>query len=316
MVSTMQETMARQPEDLRRLGQDTARVDEFAATLTGLRRVLVVGTGTSWHTAHQGAWFLQRAGVDARAMQSADFATDGPDLGQEDGVIGLTHTGAKRYTGEALDRARASGAVTLTVSAIGVTGADLETVERETSSAYTASHLGALYRMAQLAVALGADLGDLDAVADTVSTALAEGHPEIDAPERLVEFIGGGINQWTAAEAALKCRETAYVATEGHALEQFLHGPSVALHSSDTLVCFDGGGPWTTRLTEISDAARQSGVTVKVLSAQGLGEPLSVFPLTVAAQRIALGLAEALGTNPDSFGRDVPGREAWKQVPL
>jgi glucosamine--fructose-6-phosphate aminotransferase (isomerizing) len=33
-----------------------------------------------------------------------------------------------------------------------------------------------------------------------------------------------------------------------------------------------------------------------------------VFPLTAAVQRIALELAEALGTNPDSFGRDVPAR--------
>ena len=37
-------------------------------------------------------------------------------------------------------------------------------------------------------------------------------------------------------------------------------------------------------------------------------ELLSIFPLTTAVQRIALDLAESLGTNPDSFGRDLPGR--------
>ena len=35
-----------------------------------------------------------------------------------------------------------------------------------------------------------------------------------------------------------------------------------------------------------------------------------MFPLTAAVQRIALELAEQLGTNPDSFGRDVPVRAA------
>jgi glucosamine--fructose-6-phosphate aminotransferase (isomerizing) len=35
-----------------------------------------------------------------------------------------------------------------------------------------------------------------------------------------------------------------------------------------------------------------------------------VFPLTVAVQRIALEAAEQLGTNPDSFGRDIPVRAA------
>jgi glucosamine--fructose-6-phosphate aminotransferase (isomerizing) len=54
--------------------------------------------------------------------------------------------------------------------------------------------------------------------------------------------IGGGINQWTAAEGALKIRETAYVASEGLAVEQFLHGPRVALGGQDRLVALDGGG--------------------------------------------------------------------------
>jgi glucosamine--fructose-6-phosphate aminotransferase (isomerizing) len=33
-----------------------------------------------------------------------------------------------------------------------------------------------------------------------------------------------------------------------------------------------------------------------------------VFPLTAVVQRIALEAAERLGTDPDSFGRDVPAR--------
>jgi glucosamine--fructose-6-phosphate aminotransferase (isomerizing) len=41
-----------------------------------------------------------------------------------------------------------------------------------------------------------------------------------------------------------------------------------------------------------------------------------VFPLTVAVQRIALEAAETLGTNPDSFGRDVPGHQAWDRINL
>jgi glucosamine--fructose-6-phosphate aminotransferase (isomerizing) len=39
--------------------------------------------------------------------------------------------------------------------------------------------------------------------------------------------------------------------------------------------------------------------------------------LTVLVQRIALELAEALGTDPDAFGYDVPGRrEAWTALTL
>ncbi len=65
----------------------------------------------------------------------------------------------------------------------------------------------------------------------------------VKAPPRLLELTGAGPNQWTAAEGALKVRETSRVATEGLSVEQFFHGPSVAVDERDTLVCLDGGGP-------------------------------------------------------------------------
>jgi hypothetical protein len=42
----------------------------------------------------------------------------------------------------------------------------------------------------------------------------------------------------------------------------------------------------------------------------------SIFPLTVAVQRIALEAAEMLGVNPDAFGRDLPSRQAWDRLEL
>jgi hypothetical protein len=47
------------------------------------------------------------------------------------------------------------------------------------------------------------------------------------------------------------------------------------------------------------------------------GETLSIFPLTVIVQKIAAEAAETLGTNPDSYGRDLPGRDAaWSAIKL
>jgi glucosamine 6-phosphate synthetase-like amidotransferase/phosphosugar isomerase protein len=43
--------------------------------------------------------------------------------------------------------------------------------------------------------------------------------------------ISGGINQWTVAEGALNIRETVYMASEGLAVEQFLHGPCACRES-------------------------------------------------------------------------------------
>jgi glucosamine--fructose-6-phosphate aminotransferase (isomerizing) len=91
----------------------------------------------------------------------------------------------------------------------------------------------------------------------------------------------------------------------------------VATDGRDTLVCLDGGGPGAERLSAVAGAAETCGARVHVLSETTLAEPLSVFPLTVCVQRIALELAEQLGTDPDAFGYDVPGRkEAWTALTL
>ncbi len=306
-MSIMRATMDGQADELRRILSDAGGPDRAAERLAG-RRILLIGTGTSWHAANAGAWFLRAAGAEAWAVQGADAAMHGPRAGAGDGVILLSHRGTKRYTSAALADARANGAEVVTISGRGVEGADIETTEAERSSAFTASHTAAMLRVAQIAVAMGADLGPLTAVPDTVAAVLSGGETGIVAPDRLLEFAGAGINQWTAAEAALKVRETCYVATEGHSAEQLLHGPIVALGEADALVCLNGGGPGEARLQEVARSAESTGVTVQTITATYPSELLSVFPLTAAAQRIALELAEARGTDPDTFGKDLPSR--------
>jgi glucosamine--fructose-6-phosphate aminotransferase (isomerizing) len=315
MSSEMAEAIAAQPVELERLLGERDPVERCATRVAGRRGFVLAGTGTSWHAAEQGAWLLRRAGLDARAYQSADLALDSSTLGPDDVLIALTHTGSKRFTPQLIARARAAGTAVLQISARGAEGADLETVERERSSAYTVSHTAALLRLAQFATILGAELGDLDAVPAAASAAL-EKPLSVPLPARVLEFVGGGVNQWTAAEGALKIREAAYVAAQGLAVEQFLHGPSIALQAGDALVCLDGGGPWSERLAEVATAAERAGASAVRIRETGLGEALSIFPLTVAVQRIALQAAETLRTNPDSFGRDVPERGHWADVGL
>ena len=315
-ASAMRQTMDGQAAAMAGILADEAPVLAVAERLRG-RRVLAIGTGTSWHAACQAAMLLRAAGLDAWAAQSADAAVDGPLPGEDGALLVFTHTGAKRYTAQATQRARSRGAQIIQVSGVGVAGADLATVPRERSSAYTASHLGALLRAAQLARALGADLPGLGEVPAAVEHAYRARQDDRAAPPgRLMEFIGGGINQWTAAEGALKIREAAWVVSEGLGVEQFLHGASVALGPEDRLVCLDGGGAWSARIAEVAQAAEEAAVPVTRVADDRLGELLSIFPLTVAVQRIALEAAETLGVNPDTFGLDRPGHQGWDRLAL
>ena len=241
----------------------------------------------------------------------------GPRPTGDDGLILLSHRGTKQYTSQVLERARSAGSAVAVISALGAPGADIETVAPERSAAFTASHTAAMLRLAQLAVALGADLGPLDAVPGAVAKVVDGPAVAVEPPARSLELIGAGPNQWTAAEGALKVRETAYVAASGLGVEQYLHGPSVAVGASDTLVCLNGGGPGEERLAAVARSARSCGVTVHVIGAESPTELLSVFPLTAVVQLIAVEAAERLGTNPDSFGRDLPARaHALDDIPL
>ena len=316
MTSVMRATIWRQPEDLRSLLDDVAPVESQAERLRG-RRLVVVGTGTSWHAANHAVWLLRGAGLEATAIQAMDAAQYGLPIGEGDGVIVMSHRNTKRFSTEVLERERGAGSVPVVViGGQGSPGVDIETVEQERCAAFTASHLGALMRLVQLAVALGASSEGLDRISGAVEAAL-ERELGIEPPPRLLEFTGAGPNQWTAAEGALKVRETSRVATEGLSVEQFFHGPSVAIDGRDALVCLDGGGPGQERLLAVAHAAEQCGTRVHVLSETTLPEPLSIFPLTVLVQRIALELAEQVGSDPDLFGYDVPGRrEAWTALTL
>jgi glucosamine--fructose-6-phosphate aminotransferase (isomerizing) len=315
MTSVMRTTIWRQPDDLRALLADPGAVETHAERLAG-RRIVAVGTGTSWHAANHAVWLLREASVDAVAVQAMDAALYGLPARDGDAVLVLSHRNTKRFSTEVLVHQRGGEFPVVVIGGRGSPGVDVETVEQERSAAFTASHLGALMRVAQLAVALGAKLDGLVDVPAAVETAL-ERQLAVEPPSRLLELIGAGPNQWTAAEGALKVRETSRVATEGLSVEQFFHGPSVALDERDTLVCLDGGGPGQERLQAVAAAAEACGARVHVLSDTSLPEPLSIFPLTVYVQRVALELAEQVGSDPDAFGYDVPGRkEAWTAIAL
>jgi len=308
-MSEMRRAMESQPEELRRLLADPLPAQAAAERLTG-RRIRLIGIGTSWHAAHHGAWMLGDAGVRAEASHAADLAPYEAAFEAQDGVIILSHTAGTGYTMQVLERARGAGAAVVHISAIGK-GGDVETVAPEASYAFTVSHTGALVRLAQIATALGAELGALDAVPERVAAMLDLPGPLIDVPERLVELIGAGPNAWTAKEGALKIREASYVAAEGLSSEQFFHGPSVALDRQDTLVVLDGGGPAAERTEAIAAAVEVTGARVARFSDRAAGEALSVFPLTLVVQRIALELAEARGVSPDRFRyEEDPRREA------
>lgn len=339
--SAMYQTMHRQPDDLHRLladGWDHA--GEAADLLDGAGRVFLVGIGTSYHAALVGGWLLRAAGLDARAVLSFDFARypDQFPLRPDDAVVVLAHTGIKTFSADAMARAVEVGATVLSVGSLTAEHPGsrlvLRTVEREKSAAYTASHLAAMTVLAQVATALGERRrvsgvsgfrAALDRLPDQVAAVLAREEEVVpvarEAAARRAYVAAAGPNEATALEAVIKTREAAHGQIDALALEQFLHGPMVAVNAGDLVVFVHVPGAAAARTAEVAAVAAAFGArlwlvgrpvpaapdaTVFALPEPDLPEVLSPLLAVVPMQLLAYHMAAVKGTHPDTFRRDDP----------
>ncbi len=333
----MYQTMQRQPEDLARLlaSEGWGPAEDAAKRLTNATRVFVVGIGTSYHAALVGGWLLRAAGCDARAVSSFDFSVypQSFEVTAQDAVIVMAHSGVKTYSSRSLARAAGVGATRISIGSRTAEHAGsqqvLRTVERETSAAFTASHLAAMMVLAQIATSLGESRAAqatrgfraaLDALPGQVRQALAR-EDEVRAiaeeiANKRIYATGGGPSEASAIEAVIKVREAAQGWIDGLALEQFLHGPLVAVNAEDACVVVHVEGAAAERTQEIAAVLAAIGARMWVIGkAFGrlptfelptLPEVLSPLLTVVPVQMLAYHMAVVRGKNPDRFRRDDP----------
>jgi glutamine---fructose-6-phosphate transaminase (isomerizing) len=300
--------IASQPDELQRLltsGSVRQEVHAAAEALHRVRRIWMVGTGTSQHAAHLGAAMLQDAGRSAHAVSSMQFVKNAPIVGPKDGVVIVTHTGETSYALAARALAFAAAIQTVTIAREGIGMNDvIETVPKETSETYTVSYTTALLVLAMIAAEMGADSVTTDAlraVPDAVRSALAApGTEQVPIPRRSLQIVGAGHSSITAKEGALKVREGARVLAEGHDAEFFLHGTAVPLTEDDhVLAITSGDGDGLVEGVATAAAGAGLGVT-RLAEASSLPPALAQIPLTVRLQLLASRFADERGQNPDT----------------
>jgi glucosamine--fructose-6-phosphate aminotransferase (isomerizing) len=297
-----------QPEELERLlvsGTVKAQVHAAAEALHRVRRIWMVGTGTSQHAAHLGAAMLQDAGRSAHAVSSMQFVKNAPIVGPHDGVVVFTHTGETSYALAARALAFTAGLQTVTISREGIGMNDvIETVPKETSETYTVSYTASLLVTGLLAAEMGADAVTHDAVAsvpEAVRDALAApGTEGVPVPARSLQLIGAGHGSVSAREGALKVREASRVLAEGHDAEFFLHGTAVPITGEDHVLALlhdDDDG----LIEGVAAAAEAEGIgTTRLYEPAVLPSALAQIPLTVRLQLLAERFAAERGQNPDT----------------
>ena len=228
-----------------------------AGRLAAVRRVVLVGMGTSLHAAMIGRRYLEElGGVTAEVDNASEFRYREPILDAETLVVSVSQSGETVDVLEAMAIAKAAGALQITICNVegaqttrvadGVvyTRAGLERGVASTKSFVTA--LAALYALAlQIGVVRGrmtapelaAHVGALLRLPDAVARVLAGRSVYDELAGGIVEaqhmlFLGRGLAYPVAMEGALKMKEISYIHAEGYAAGEMKHGPIALIDES------------------------------------------------------------------------------------
>lgn len=262
------------------------------AQMQAVRRILIVGCGTSLH-----AGLAARPALEAwaRLPVECEIASElrGRDRPMEAGTlaVGISQSGESIDTLLALRDVARSGAAVLAVtnvvdSAIArEAGAVIYTrAGPEVGVAATKTHVAQVVALQALALSLAAARGTLPpAEQRTIQDALGQlpglvaealrRAPDVFAiaarytGTRDFFFLGRGGGHAVALEGALKLKETAYVRAEAYAAGEMKHGPIALVEPGVIVIAVLGTGPARLRMLSNVAEVRARGATVVLVAA-------------------------------------------------
>jgi glucosamine--fructose-6-phosphate aminotransferase (isomerizing) len=331
----LDEQIASQPDAVQR-ALDSVEVPQ----LDRARPVVFTGIGTSLHAAQvAGYWAtaLSAGRIHPRVVEAHDFGLRGA-IQPEDQIVVISHRGTKRFPHAVLERARAAGATTISVSGQGAAnpGGDvvLRTCADERAGAHTVSYTTALAVLGRLVAQWigGPAAAPFEAALNAIPTAMAETLaqpaptavlPRLINKEPLL-LTGFGIDEITAREAALKLKEGTYLWAEGMSVELALHGtPAVyePRHAALLIVPDEDDGSRTQSLKGLLTMLHVPALTLGTgecdLPIAKVDYLLRPFVTILPLQRLVAELARRRGANPDAIRTDVePYKSAMASVRL
>ncbi len=231
--------------------------------LRGIRRVVILGCGTSYHAGLAGRIALERwARVPVEVDLASEFRYRAPLLEEGSLVIGITQSGETADTLAAMRLARARGATVLaltnvpgsqaTQEADGVlltrAGIEIGVAATKTFVAQVALLYGFALRMARLRDTLSdAQLEGLYGEFALLPGRIDEVLASVQRPVRLLAerlagcefflFLGRLSGLPVALEGALKLKEISYIPTDAYAAGEMKHGPIALLGAQTPVVC-------------------------------------------------------------------------------
>src|SRR3954447_3157854 len=281
-----------------RLREDRVELGDIGISdeqLAGLRRVLIVACGTSYHAGVVARYAIEEwsqvpVGVDI----ASEFRYRRPLFDEHDLVIGITQSGETADTLAAMRLARESGAKVLAVTNVmgsqatrDSNGVIFTRAGLEIGVAATKTFLAQVAVMYLFGLKLAEVRGDLD------RGLLAELREQLRQVPRQIEellantsaqvaeiaghwakagfflFLGRHIGLPVALEGALKMKEISYIPTDAYAAGEMKHGPIALLDERTPVVAVANRSPVLDKMLSNVSEVRARGAHVVAVATEG-----------------------------------------------
>jgi glutamine---fructose-6-phosphate transaminase (isomerizing) len=275
-------------------GVDLSEVELDDAFLRGLRRIVIVACGTSYHAGLVGRYAIEEwARVPVEMDIASEYRYRNPVVGEGDLVIGITQSGETADTLAAMRLARERGATVLAVTNImgsqATRDADAVLYTRsgmEISVAATktfVAQVAAMYliglRLAELRGTLPPErltelVAELKALPSKIETTLAGCEERVrevattHVEQQFFLYLGRHIGLPVCLEGALKLKEISYIPTDAYAAGEMKHGPIALLDESTPVVCVATESPILDKvLSNVEEVRARGAETIAVATA-------------------------------------------------
>jgi glucosamine--fructose-6-phosphate aminotransferase (isomerizing) len=273
--------------------QEEGAFDE--ALLAGVKRVVVVACGTSYHAGLVGRYAIEEwARLPVEMDIASEYRYRNPVVGPGDLVLGISQSGETADTLAAMRLARERGAkvaaITNVMGSQATRDADGVLFTRaglEIGVAATKTFLcqvAVIYllglRLAELRGTLSPErieglVSEVKRLPHGIDEVIAGAAEPVGAiAQRYWErdfflYIGRHVGLPVALEGALKLKEISYIATDAYAAGEMKHGPIALLDDSTPVVCIATDSPVLEKVVSNMQEVRARGASVIAIATQG-----------------------------------------------
>jgi glucosamine--fructose-6-phosphate aminotransferase (isomerizing) len=292
--------------------------------LAGLRRIVIVACGTSYHAGLLGRYSIESwSRVPVEMDVASEFRYRDPVIGPGDLVIGISQSGETADTLAAMRLARSKGAKVLAITNMmgsqatrDADGVLFTRAGMEIGVAATKTFVSQVAAVYLLALKLAAVRGTLepDRFAGLVrdlhdlSHRIEELLVSVDAPVRAMAdhwrdagfflYLGRHAGLAVALEGALKLKEISYVPTDAYAAGEMKHGPIALLDERTPVVCVATESPVLDKVLSNISEVRARGAHVLAVATEGDDQVADYAEEVVSVPRTDWLLAPLLAVIP------------------